>query len=186
MTRSLPPLEDPPEPEPSGDLRPTDRRAVVVAALCGAVVGWFVLSVFFLTEAMVPILPWSLPVILAVVAIGVWIDARVLSRKVHDPHREVSPTEGLVSLALGKSVVLTGAALAGACIVYIITFVRQVAIPYPRQRVITGSVTAVVCVLLGLAGWVLERACRVPPDGEDRHLEGADPGRAGGDSQPAH
>lgn len=183
MTRSLPPQEDPPEPEPTGSLRPTDRRSVVVAALCGAVVSWFALSIFVVTDAMVPILPWSLSIILAVVAIGVWIDSRILRRKVADPHREVSPTEGLVSLALGKALVLTGAALAGACIVYVATFIRQWSIPYPRQRVITGTVTAVVCVLLAVAGWALERACRVPPDGgDDRHAspkrrDGGDAGR---------
>lgn len=170
MTRSLPPREDPPEPEPSGSLRPTDRRSVVVAAMCGAVVGWFLLSIFIVTGAMVPILPWSLPIVLAVVAIGVWIDSRVLRRKVADPHREVSPTEGLVSLALGKALVLTGAALAGACIVYVATFIRQWSIPYPRQRVIVGTASAVVCALLAGAGWALERACRVPPrGGPDRH-----------------
>jgi O-antigen ligase len=165
VTRSLPPQEEPPESEPTGSLRPTDLRSVAVAALCGAVVGWFVLSIFVVTDAMVPILPWSLPIILAVVAGGVWIDSRVLRRKVADPHREVSPTEGLVSLALGKALVLTGAALAGACVVYVVTFIRQWSIPYPRQRVITGTASAVVCALLAVAGWALERACRVPPDG---------------------
>ncbi len=179
MTRSLPPREDPPEPEPRGSLRPTDLRTAVVAALCGGVVGWLVLSVFVVTDAMVPILPWSLPVTLAVVAAGVWIDSRLLHRKVVDPHREVSPTEGLVSLALSKALVLTGAALAGACIVYVITFIRQLSIPYPRQRVITGGATAIVCILMGLAGWALERACWVPHDGD------SDPeDRDGGDRNP--
>ncbi|GEM_PF-202975 len=185
MTRSLPPREDGSgedhgsgtPPEPQGSLRPTDLRAVIVAALCGAVLAWFILSIFVITDVMVPVLTWSLPIILGIVAVGVWVDSRILRRKVLDHHREVSPTEGLVSLALGKALVLTGFALAGACVVYVLNFIRQLSIPYPRQRVITGTVTALVCLGLGLAGWALERACRVPPD------DGPDP-RNGVDRSP--
>lgn len=171
MTRSLPPQWDdtdgPTDPDPSGprgNLAPTTWRTVVVAALCGAALGWFTLSFYEIRGAVVPILPWSLPVILGVVGAGVWLDARLLRAKVRDPHRIVSPTEGLVSLALGKAMVLTGAALVGACVVYVLTFVGHLAIPYPRARVIRGTVGALAFAVMSWAGWSLEKACRVPDD----------------------
>lgn len=171
MTRSLPP-DDSPGPgrkPPSGNLAPTDLRTVVIAALCGGALGWFAMSLFVVTGATVPVLPWSLPAILVLVAAATWVYARILRAKVADPHREVSPDEGLVSVALAKAILLTGAALVGACILYSLQYVGQLSIPFPRQRVIRGGVTAVVCALMAWAGWRLESACRVPhdPDGEN-------------------
>lgn len=150
---------------PTGQLTPTDTRTVVVAALCGAAVGWFALSLYKVADAVVPVLPWSLPIILTIVAVGVWVDARVLARRVAQDRRRVGSTEGLVSLALGKALVLTGAALAGALLVYVVTFVGHVNIPFPRQRVIRGLVATAVCVLLAWAGLRLEKACQVPGAG---------------------
>lgn len=173
MTRSLPPhdpSEDRPEPgqePPRGSLAPTDLRTVVIAALCGAALGWFAMSLFVVTGSTVPVLPWSLPVILLLVAVATWVYARILRAKVTDPHREVSPSEGLVGLALSKAVLLTAAALVGACILYSVEYVGQWSIPFPRQRVIRGGVTAVVCAVMGWAGWRLESACRVPHDPDD-------------------
>nr|WP_245935184.1 DUF3180 domain-containing protein [Acidipropionibacterium virtanenii] len=140
---------------------------MVIAALCGAALGWLLMSVFVVTDSFMPVLPWSLPAILGLVAVAIWMYARQLRAKVADPHREVPPTEGLVSVALSKAVILTGAALVGACLVYMAHFVGQLSVPYPRQRVVRGGVTAVVCALLAWAGWRLESACRVPHDGDE-------------------
>ena len=171
MTRELP--QNWPDhhetPPPHGNLTPTTSRQVWVAVLSGAVLGWFVLSIYTVTDSIVPVLPMSTPIILAVIAVAVWVDSRLLAAKVADEKREVSPTEGLVSLALGKALVLTGAALGGASIVYVLANIAHLDIPSPRQRVVMGSVTVVVCALLSVSGWQLEKACRVPrdPDGQD-------------------
>ncbi len=66
MTRSLPPDWDgdrQPDDggDPPGNLAPTDWKVILVAALCGAALGWFALSIYKINDTTVPILPWSLP-----------------------------------------------------------------------------------------------------------------------------
>ncbi|PGX61494.1 hypothetical protein B6N42_11885, partial [Cutibacterium avidum] len=66
------------------------------------------------------------------------------------------------------------AALVGACIVYALTYVWHLNIPYPRQRTIVGAVTAITCAVMAWAGWFLENACKVPkgPEDPDEHSKG--------------
>lgn len=178
MTRSLPPDwqtgpdEKGPDDgkQPGGNLAPTDARTIVVAVLCGAALGWFALSLYKVTNSIVPILPWSLPAMLVVVALGVMAWARAFRARVADPKREVSSGQGVATLALGKAMVQAGAALAGAGVVYVLTFIGHMSIPYPRERVIRGLVVVAACTLMAWAGWLLEKACRVPhgPD-DDEH-----------------
>ena len=172
MTRSLPPdWDDDRRPDggddPHGNLAPTDWKVVIVAALCGAALGWFTLSIYKVSDNTVPILPWSLPVVILVVAVATWGYARAFRAKVVDPKREVEANQGLVSLALGKAITLSGAALVGACIVYVLTYVWHLNIPYPRQRTIVGAVTAITCAVMAWAGWFLENACKVSKGPED-------------------
>lgn len=174
MTRSLPPDQHqrPEEPRPpsapGSGLTPTGLREVAVSVLGGAVLGWFAVSFFVVTSSPVAILPWTLPVLLGLVAVAVLVYSRMLAAKVADPHRVVSPAEGITSVALSKAVLLTGAVLVGACAVYVLHDVGHLSIPYPRQRVERGTVTALVSAGLAWAGWRLEKACRVPHDEEDR------------------
>lgn len=178
MTRSLPPEWDddrrPGGGNPQGNIAPTDWKVIIVAALCGAALGWFALSIYKINDVTVPILPWSLPVVILVAAIATWGYARAFRTKVVDPQREVEANQGLVSLALGKAIALSGAALVGACIVYVLTFVWHLNIPYPRQRAIVGGVTAITCAAMTWAGWFLENACKVPkgPDDSEKHPKG--------------
>lgn len=127
-------------------LRPIGRSSSW--RLCGAALGWFALSIYKINDVTVPILPWSLPVVILVAAIATWGYARAFRTKVVDPQREVEANQGLVSLALGKAIALSGAALVGACIVYVLTFVWHLNIPYPRQRAIVGGVTAITCAAM--------------------------------------
>ena len=77
MTRSLPPeWDDDRRPggggNPQGNIAPTDWKVIIVAALCGAALGWFALSIYKINDVTVPILPWSLPVVILVAAIATW------------------------------------------------------------------------------------------------------------------
>ena len=107
MTRSLPPdWDDDRRPDggddPHGNLAPTDWKVVIVAALCGAALGWFTLSIYKVSDNTVPILPWSLPVVILVVAVATWGYARAFRAKVVDPKREVEANQGLVSLCCSR------------------------------------------------------------------------------------
>ena len=69
-------------------LAPTTGRHIVVAVLAGAAVGWMVLSIFDLTNAFLPVTPWSLPALLTLLAIAAIIYARTLPKRLE---QRVSP-----------------------------------------------------------------------------------------------
>jgi len=39
--------------------------------------------------------------------------------------------------------------------------------PLPRQRLVTGLISAVASIAVVVAGWATERACRAPEDDEN-------------------
>ena len=142
----------------------TTFRQIVVAALAGALIGAFVLSIFDLFEGFPPVVPWTVPAVLVVMAVAAWIYSRGLSRRVAD--RTVSGIEAVRALVAAKSAIMTGAVLAGMHAVYVGRWAGQLSAEQPAQRVLLGSVTLVAAVLFTGAGHLLEKAC-VAPDDED-------------------
>jgi len=172
------PTADPglPAPPPGG-LGLTTTRQVVVSALAGLVVGFFVVGTLRALGRTVPLTPWSLPLALAAVGIAVWGYARVLRRQVATDRTSLSPESGVRALVLGKSMLMTGAILAGGHLVYVLAFVDALDVPGPRERVLHGVATIAASALLGWAGRDLERACLVPPGSDPDDEDEADPAR---------
>lgn len=163
------PLSPPGGPEPQEPhLRPSSWRVVLAGVLVGVVAGYVVVSAIPLSGSTVPITPWSLPGMLATLAVGGWFYSRSLARRLRDQRGSITPEEGVRALVLGKVMVLGGAVLAGWHIAYVLKYIGRVGVPAPQERVVHGAVTIVVSALFALAGWLLERACIVPPgnDGE--------------------
>ena len=72
--------------------------------------------------------------------------------------------ESVAALAIGKSMIMTGAVLAGAHVVYVARYVSLFDAPLPSARVIQGAATIVASLLLAGSGALLERACVVHDD----------------------
>lgn len=159
-------------PEPTPRLGLTTRRQVAVAALAGALVCGVILSIFDLAEAYPPVVPWSVPAVLVVMAIGTWIYARGLKRRIAE--HEASGIEAVRALVLGKSMVMTGAVLAGGHAVYAGRWLGQLSAPQPAARVLTAAVTMLAGIGVTAAGSFLERACRVPDDDDGEGKARAD------------
>ena len=145
----------------------------MTAALAGAVVGYFIISAFDLTNNFPPVVPWTVPSLLAVMAIAAWIYARALPKRIEGGH--VSGIEGVRALVIGKSMVMTGAALAGGHAVYVGRWIGQLAATTPAGRVYLGSVTIVASLLMALAGYLLEKACIVNNDDDPESGENTEP-----------
>ena len=149
----------------------TTARQAVVAVLAGAVVCWLMLLGFDLSGGFPPVVPWSLPITLALLAIAVAIYSRVLPRR--REHHKAGPHESFAALGIGKAIVMTGAALAGGHVVYVMRYLQLFDAPLPSQRVIQGAVTIIVSILLAGAGYLLERACIVRDDDDEDHQPGS-------------
>lgn len=166
-------MSEPPRPK----LGLTTFRQVVVAALAGALIGAFLLSLFDLFEGFPPVVPWTVPGILVVMAAGAWIYSRGLSKRVAEG--SVTSSEAVRALVVAKSAIMTGAVLAGMHAVYVGRWMGQLAAEAPQQRVLLGSATLVASLLFTGAGHLLEKACVSPDDDDDEPSDESDPRPAG-------
>ncbi len=155
----------------------TTARQAVISVLAGAVFCALILLAFEAAGSFPPVVPWSVPILMLVLAVGVAIYARILPKRIEE-HR-VQSQESVAALAIGKSMIMTGAVLAGAHVVYVARYVSLFDAPLPSARVIQGAATIVASLLLAGAGALLERACVVQDDDDD------DDDPAGGVASPA-
>ena len=167
---------NPESPQSDPSLRPTSVSVLIVAALAAAAVGWLLLSFSY---SLLPELPWSPVLVLAVLAVAEGLlapntSARI-QRKPGAPR--VDPLAVARYVALAKASALVGALSAGfsAGLLAWLVLEPTKAARDDRPTSIGGLVAAVL--LVGAALW-LERACRVPPD-PDRTDEN-DPDRPSG------
>lgn len=178
-------LPDPqlPGDTPPGGLGLTTRRQAAISVMAGMLVGWFIVGTLQATGRVVPITPWSLPLMLTALGAAALVYARVLRRQVAERRGDLPHESGVRALVLGKTMLMTGAVLAGGHLVYALVYLGSWSIPAPRERVIHGLVTIAASAIFALAGRELERACLVPP-GEDGPED--DEGDAPGDEpEPA-
>ncbi|MGJ6979849.1 DUF3180 domain-containing protein [Aestuariimicrobium soli] len=170
MTRVF---DDEPDERPSPDedapgdgdqhspgLGPTTWFQFAVAVLVGGVVGWFVVETMTSLHQVVPVTPWVMSVLMAALGVLVGFYARRRARAHMDAHPDRAASMGVFLLALGKTMIFTGALLAGGHLVYALLNLGHWAIPMPRQRVIFGSVAVVASLVLAAGGWLAERAAR--------------------------
>ncbi|WP_203568938.1 DUF3180 domain-containing protein [Aestuariimicrobium ganziense] len=156
-----------PKPTPEGPrLGLTTPKLLAVAALSGAVVGWFVVETFELLGRTVPVTPWSMSLVLLVIGALASVAAVVVSRRAGTPGA-LDPSSAVSALVLGKTIVLSGALLAGGHLAYALTQVGQWDAPLPRQRVLWGLVAVVCAGLFAVGGWRLEKACWVDPGADE-------------------
>ncbi|RRD48967.1 DUF3180 domain-containing protein [Arachnia propionica] len=143
----------------------TSGRDVVLAALAGALLGFIGMNLFTLFNSYPPVVPWSLPGILVALGVGVLTYARRLPSRLEE--RRVSAREAVIALVVAKSMISTGAILAGAHAVYVGRSLLHVAAQAPLARTVRGLVTIVVCGAFAWVGWYLERLCVAGDDDEE-------------------
>lgn len=143
--------------------------------MAGAAVSGILLAVFDLTNTFPPVVPWTVPAVLAVMALGAWVYARGLPNRIEN--RTLSSLEAVRALIVGKSMVMTGAVLAGGHAVYVGRFLGLLAAEQPAARAIHGTAAIIASLLLSFAGWTLEKACiiSVDDDSDEGGLTASDP-----------
>ncbi len=152
------------EPPVRGTLRPTPPAVLAVWAIGGLVVGWLVhpLSDRWGTP---PIVTWAQPGGLALVAAILGYTAWATWRTVHVRRERLDPSQAVNRLVLARACALVGALVGGAYLGYALSWLGSSAELAERRA--TGSGAAVLaCVGVVVAALLLERACRVPTDGD--------------------
>lgn len=145
----------------------TTAKQAVVAVASGAVVCGMILLGFEAAGAFPPVVPWTVPGLLVILAVAVVIYSRALPKRLEE--RRVSAQEAFVALGVGKAMIMTGALFAGGHVVYVMRYLQLFQAPLPSARVVQGIATIVAALLLAGAGALLERACVVKgDDGDDQ------------------
>ncbi|WP_158600413.1 DUF3180 domain-containing protein [Tessaracoccus antarcticus] len=160
---------------PPRKLSLTTPRQVALSALSGAVFAGLILAAFDLFATFPPVVPWSVPAVLLVMAVGAWIYARGMPDRLEN--HTLSGLEAVRALIVAKSMVMTGAVLAGGHAVYVGRFVGTLMAEQPAARALHGAGTIIASLLLALAGWTLEKACiiSVDDDSDEGGMPAGDP-----------
>lgn len=140
----------------------TTPRQIGISAVAGAVFCVLLLLMLDLANAFPPVVPWTVPGVLAAMGVAALIFARSIPRRLEE--RTLSSGEAVAVLLVAKSMVMTGAVLAGGHAVYVGRFVGALSAEQPAARVLHGGVTILASLFLAFAGWTLEKACIVSVD----------------------
>lgn len=147
-------------------MRPTRLSTLATLLLVVAVPTWGVLALLDGSgSARLPLLPWTAPVLLAGLAVLVWLSAQAVHRRLTQRARPPNPL-GVARLAvLGKASAASGAVVAGLYLGYAALLAESVGIPALRDRLVVALVSTLAALLLAAAGLVLEHRCRrrTPP-----------------------
>ena len=161
-------------PPTSGSVRPTPPRALLVAAVVGAIAGWLVVVAANALGAVPPQVPWTAPAVVLVIAALVAVLAYGTWQRIQVRRQRMEPQRAVAYLVLGKACALAGAMVAGGYLAFALLFVTRWEADAPRERVIRAGVAVVGGLAMMIAGLWLERACRVPRrDDEDDDLDTA-------------
>lgn len=161
-------------------MSPLRTRVLLAVAVVAGVVTWVVLDVVDATGAAVP-MPWTVPVLLVVLAGAVLSVGRPV-RRWNQGHRD-RPLDALRAartVVVAQAAGVTGAALAGAYGGFVALLLPMLGIEVRRDRMLLALAAMAASLLLLVAGVVVERWCRLPPDDDEGDGRRGHPGRRGG------
>lgn len=142
----------------------TSLVLVVSVGLGGAGISWLLTNAALYAGWGLPVLgfsAWAVPLVFAV-----WISwlAYSTTRELKVNERIIRSRVAVTRLYAGKASILAGAALGAAYGVLVFISADGWPAPLAQARVLHSALAVLTCIAWAIAGWVLERACRIPPD----------------------
>ena len=154
-------------PEPQGTLRPLSPAVVTAWALAGLVLGWLWHPVSGRLSGTAPVISWAQPGALWLVAIAIAITWWQTYRTVQVHRQRLEPHRAVNRLVLGRAGALVGALVAGGYAGYGVSWIGDPA-ELAGQRIVRCAVAVAAGVAIVVGALLLERACRVRTDDDDR------------------
>lgn len=156
----------------------TRFRLLAGIALATGALSWSLLRVWTLRSGALPQVPWSAAVVLAVFGATVLVAAALLRPRLrHKPGtRPVPPLVAARFAVLALASSRAGAVLTGLYAGYLLVVVPDLETGYRRGLALAAGACVLGSLLLTVAGLVLERVCRIPPeDGQQANGQAARP-----------
>ena len=155
---------DPSEPEgPRGSLQPTSPRALTVWGLVGLVGGWLFHAYADRQMTVAPVVTWSQPLALFLVAAILGVTAWATWRIVHVRRLRLLPHQAVNRLVLARACAYVGVLVAGGYLGYAVSWLG-VSAELAEQRAVRSLVAAIGGACVVATALLLERACRVRKD----------------------
>jgi hypothetical protein len=133
----------------------------------GLIGGWAFHQVTDTPTSVPPQVPWAQPLALLLVAciLGwtAWATRRTIA---HHPGR-LSPHRAVNRLVLARAGAYVGSLAAGFYFGYAISWLGVSSSDMAGEHVLRASAAGVAGLLVVAGGLLLERACRVPPEGDE-------------------
>jgi hypothetical protein len=160
-------MTDPaPEQEPQGgSLRPTSAAVLIGWAIAGLAAGWLFHPVAERVNGAAPIVTWTQPLALFLIAAMLGVTAWSTWRSIQVRRERLEPHQAVNRLVLARACAYVGALVGGGYLGYALSWLGDPA-ELADQRAWRSGAAAAGAVAMVITALVLERACRVPEDPE--------------------
>jgi hypothetical protein len=147
-------------------VRPTRAGTLLALAIGAGLVAYGAVDLFSLD---LPPMPWTLPVALLGLALGVVFAALALRRRLHGAPgaKPIDPLAAARTVVLAKACSHAGALLGGAYAGLALYLVLEYDSDERRTDALVTGLSALAAAALVAAALLLERFCRVPPSDDD-------------------
>lgn len=149
---------------PSPTILPTRGTEVASAALAGGLLAYLVFAGLVRFGHSLPVLGPVAWLSIVVCALGIGVLAFRTHAAVQRRREPIEHRQAVTRLLLGKTSLLAGVFLGSAYVGLVAVAVQGWPAPLAQDRALHGGLAAVGCAGWALAGWLLERACRIPDD----------------------
>ncbi|MGH3475729.1 MAG: DUF3180 domain-containing protein [Nocardioidaceae bacterium] len=169
--------------EQEGRLRTTAATTLAIVGLIGLAVGGVIRPLIERGNGVAPTVPWAASLTLAFLAAVLGGLAWTTYRTIHQHRRRIEPQRAVNLLVFGKASAIAGAAVAGGYLGYALSWIDSADdAALPRERLVHSLVACAAAATVMAGGLLLERACRVPGDGDEGGS--GEPGAEGGGVAP--
>lgn len=151
-------------------MTPTRLRFLAGVALVVGLLVWAVLRAVDATRGRLPDITWLTPAtvgLLALALIATTVAVRPRLRRAPGT-KPVPPLVAARLAALALACSRVGAALVGGYLGLVAALTADLDTDYGRERAVLAALTALAALVLVVTALVLERACRIPDDEEER------------------
>ncbi|GAB2971663.1 DUF3180 family protein [Nocardioides montaniterrae] len=151
-------------------LRPTSPLSLLAWAVAGLIGGWAIHGLCDRLSVVPPLVPWAQPAALFLIAAALGWTAWSTYRALHVRRERWSVDNPLNRFVLARASALACALVGGAYLGYGLSWIADRA-DMADERLVRSLVAAGGAALAVVAALLLERACRVGPDDEDRETD---------------
>jgi hypothetical protein len=143
-------------------MRPTRTGPLLLVALAVAVIGWAGLQGWSVRGRELPPLPWSVPLVMVALAVGVLAAGWPVRRwQRGDLGRRLDPLRAARVAVLAKAAQWCGALLSGWYAAQLLVVLPTLDVDPRRGLAVRAGAALLAAVAVWVVGWLVERWCRI-------------------------